>query len=61
MGSNIGTLITDVWDVSNHALLRGDYTGLWKLTLLTSMLQLVGLGLIFLLPRDSAEQRAMQK
>ena len=33
---------TGVWDVSNSALARHDYTGMWKLTLLCAFVQLFG-------------------
>lgn len=39
---NIGTLLAYVWDVSNEALSEGDWTGMWKLTLLTSCLNPIG-------------------
>jgi len=52
VGSNIATLLTSVWDVSNEALAAGDFTGMWKLTLLTSLLPLISLILLPLLPKD---------
>lgn len=61
IGSDLGTLMTGIWDVSNTALAAGEWTGLWKLSLLTSLLQPLGLCLLFLLPRDVAHQKAMQK
>lgn len=61
IGSDIGTLLTSLWDVSNTAMEKGDWTGLWKLSLLTSLIQPLGLLLLFLLPRDVAHQKAMQK
>lgn len=33
--SNIGTLLVKIWDVSNKALKHHNYSGLWRLTLLT--------------------------
>lgn len=32
---SIGTLLTGVWDVSNEGFAKGNFTGMWKLTLLT--------------------------
>lgn len=46
MGSNIGTLLTNLWDVDNASLAAQRFDGVWKLTLLTSMLQPVGLALV---------------
>jgi hypothetical protein len=37
--SNIGTLLVRIWDVSNKTLKHHNYHGLWRLTLLTSMIQ----------------------
>lgn len=51
-----GTLLTRVWDVSNGAMGRGDYSGLWKLTVLTSGLQLLGLLPVRLLPSGRRAQ-----
>jgi hypothetical protein len=42
--------------VSNDALAAGDYSGMLKLTLLTSFLQIVPLSLVFLLPDSKEEQ-----
>ena len=61
IGSDVGTLLTSVWDVGNKALEAGEWSGLWKLSLLTSLIQPFGLCLLFLLPRDVAHQKAMQK
>lgn len=61
IGSDIGTLMAGVWDVGNQAIESGDWSGIWKLTLLTSLIQPLGLCLLFLLPRDVAHQKAMQK
>jgi hypothetical protein len=38
----------------------GDWSGLWKLSLLTSLLQPLGLLLLFLLPRSVEDQKKMQ-
>lgn len=61
VGSNIGTLITGIWDVSNESVQSGEWTGLWKLSLLTSLIQPLGLCLLFLLPKSVEHQKAMQK
>jgi len=61
IGSDMGTLMTGLWDVSNEKLAASEWSGLWKLSLLTSLLQPLGLCLLFLLPKDVAHQKAMQK
>ena len=61
VASNIGTLMTRIWDVSNEALADGDDTGMWKLTLLTSLLQPVGLAFIWCIPGSIEEQKILQK
>jgi hypothetical protein len=58
---NISTLLADLWDVSNSTITGKDYEGVWKLSLLTSLLQPVGLLLVFLLPRNNEEMKTMQK
>ena len=60
-GSNIGTLMTGIWDVSNDALTAGDDAGMWKLTLLTSLLQPIGLVFIWCIPASIEEQKVLQK
>ncbi|CAM9557773.1 unnamed protein product [Ascophyllum nodosum] len=57
---NVGTHMTKIWDVSNEALRDGNFTGMWKLTLLTSLLQPLPLVLIRMLPANIAEQRTLQ-
>ncbi|CAM9291177.1 unnamed protein product, partial [Hapterophycus canaliculatus] len=44
--SNLGTMFTGIWDVSNEAFGRGEFNGMWKLTLLTSLIQPLPLLLI---------------
>lgn len=52
----IGSLITGIWDVSNETLAAGDYTGIIKLNVLTSCLQMMPLCLICLLPDNRASR-----
>ena len=59
--SNVGNLLAGVWDVSNDAMRRNDVSGLWRLTLLTSMLSVVPLSLLFLLPRSAEEQDQLSR
>jgi hypothetical protein len=50
VANDIGTVLTGIWDVSNDTLAAGDYSGILKLTLLCSLLQLSPLLLINILP-----------
>jgi len=61
VGSDVSTLLTGIWNVSNSAIEKGRYTGMFKLTLLTSLLQVVPLPLLFLIPRNKEEQIKLQK
>jgi len=61
VASDIGTLMTGIWDVSNDAIKAGNYSGMWKLTVLTSVLQVLPLALIWLIPGSPAEQKELQK
>lgn len=38
----IGSLLSEVWDVSNDSLSSGDFSGMWRLTLLTSCMNPLG-------------------
>lgn len=59
--NNVGSMVSRIWDVSNTALRNKDIHGLWKLTLLTSLLALIPLTLLSLLPRDAKEQDELAK
>jgi hypothetical protein len=54
-------LIISRRDVSNDAMRRGDVSGLWKLHVLTSVVSLVPLCLLFLLPKNEADQERLAK
>ena len=60
VGSNIATLLTRVWDVSNETLSMGDFTGMWKLTVLTAVIPLVSLFALRLLPRGVEDLQERQ-
>lgn len=36
-------MLVRIWDVSNKSIKQGHYEGVWKLRLLTALIQLVGL------------------
>ena len=57
--NNVGNWLSHIWDVSNTAMRAHDYTGLWKLTVLTSVVSVVPLVLLDLLPKNTAEQEAL--
>lgn len=57
--NNVGNWLSHIWDVSNDAMRVHDYEGLWRLTVLTSLLALVPLLLLFLLPENKKEQEKL--
>ena len=57
--NNVGSWLSGLWDVSNDAMRENDFYGLWRLTVLTSVLSVLPLALLGLLPRDTAEQEAL--
>ena len=56
---DLSTLLTKVWDVSQSALQEGDFSGVFKLSLLCTFAAPVPLLLINLIPADRASQDAM--
>jgi hypothetical protein len=61
VGADVSTLLTSIWNVSDSAIEKGRYTGLFKLTVLTSVLQIAPLPLLFLIPKNKEEQDKLQK
>lgn len=57
--NSLGNVMSKIWDVSNDALREGDVSGLWKLSLLTSIIPLTPLFVISLLPQTKDEQVAL--
>ena len=55
----IGNYLSQIWDVSNAAMRRGDIDGLWKLSLLTSSLAILPLCWLSLLPSNAEEQEKL--
>jgi hypothetical protein len=47
IASNIGSLLTLIWDVSNITIEKGDYSGVLHIAILTSCLQLFPLCLVW--------------
>lgn len=60
LGNSVGSLFSLIWDVSNGAMRRGDLSGLWKLTVLTSCLSPLPLVLLFSLPSDREQEKQMR-
>lgn len=58
---DLGSLLAQIWDVSNAAMRREDYRGLWRLTVLTSCLSPLPLVLIKLLPPNFDKQQKLQQ
>lgn len=61
MSNVLATLLTRVWDVSNEALEKQDFTGMANLTILTSFIQLTPLVLVFLLPDSKQSQLELKE
>ena len=59
--SNIGNILSGIWDVSNTALKDGDIDGIWKLSLLTSVLAMLPILWLRLLPNNAEEQEELAK
>ena len=57
VSSSIGTYLTSIWDVSNTALSAGDFDGIMKLTILTSILQTLPIVLVFLIPENRVQHQ----
>ena len=58
---DISTALTVVWDVSSDTIAAGDYTGVWKLSLLCGLVGPVPLLLLGLIPKDKEDQRKLQQ
>jgi len=59
VASDIGSAMTLIWDVSNDTIESGDYSGVLKLTILTSCLQVFPLVLVWILPDNKKEQQQL--
>lgn len=58
---DISTALTAVWDVSSNAIAAGDYSGVWKLSLLCGLIGPIPLILLRLIPKDKADQQHLQQ
>jgi BT1 family/PUCC protein len=57
---DISTALTMVWDVSSETIASGDYSGIWKLSLLCGLIGPVPLLLLGLIPKNKEDQRKLQ-
>lgn len=60
VGGDIGSAMTLIWAVDNDTLASGDYSGMLKLTILTSCLQAAPLLLVWILPDSKEEQKKLR-
>ncbi|GAB5036228.1 folate biopterin transporter [Nannochloropsis oceanica] len=60
MSSNIGLLFLRIWDVDGGTIAAGNFEGVWKITLLCGLFQLVGVFFVKLLPRNAKHQEILQ-
>lgn len=58
---DISTALTVVWDVSSETISDGDYSGIWKLSLLCGLVGPVPLLLLGLIPKSKEDQHRLQK
>mmetsp|Transcript_19579 Transcript_19579/g.23989 ORF Transcript_19579/g.23989 Transcript_19579/m.23989 type:complete len:714 (-) Transcript_19579:150-2291(-) len=58
---DISTVLTRIWDVSSSTIESGDYSGVWKLSLLCGILGPLPLVFIRLIPSGKEEQKKLQQ
>jgi hypothetical protein len=58
---DISTVLTAVWDVSSQTISEGDFSGVWKLSLLCGLIGPLPLFLLGLIPKNKEDQRRLQK
>jgi hypothetical protein len=58
---DISTALTAVWDVSSHTISEGDYSGVWKLSLLCGLIGPIPLLMLGLIPKNKEDQRQLQQ
>jgi MFS family permease len=58
---DISTALTVIWDVSSETIAAGDYSGVWKLSLLCGLIGPVPLLLLGLIPKDKQDQQQLQQ
>ncbi len=58
---NIGNLMANIWDVSNSAMKEHRLQGIWNLTVLTSVINVLPLLFLKLLPDSAEDQEELSK
>ncbi len=58
---DISTALTSVWDVSSETISEGNYSGVWKLSLLCGLIGPIPLLLLGLIPKSKEDQRTLQQ
>jgi len=58
---DISTGLTFIWDVSSDTVSNGDFSGVWKLSLLCGLVGPIPLLLLWLIPKDTADQKKLQE
>lgn len=58
---DISTALTTVWDVSSQTIAAGDYSGVWKLSLICGLVGPLPLVLLGLIPKSKEDQRRLQE
>ena len=55
LSTTVSTMLLGIWDVSKEAMENNNLSGMMKLTILTTCLQLSGISLVKLLPVNKDE------
>lgn len=58
---DISTALTTIWDVSSETIAEGDFSGVWKLSLLCGLIGPLPLLLLGLIPKNKEDQHKLQK
>jgi hypothetical protein len=58
---DISTALTSVWDVASQTIANGDYSGVWKLSLLCGLIGPLPLLLLGLIPKSKDDQQRLQQ
>ena len=61
LSAAISTQLLRIWDVSKDALARHELSGMINLTILTSLIQISGLGFVGLLPKTRDDLLALKE
>lgn len=57
---DISTALTTIWDVSSETIAEGDFSGVWKLSLLCGLIGPLPLLLLGLIPKNKEDQHKLQ-